>query len=129
MEIFRRKITKDQCKDAGMAFTLVCILLGFVYKHDYLLIAAICLLVISMTAPMIYKALARVWFGLAEVIGTITSRIILSLVFFVVVTPVGVLRRLMHKDSLRLYEFKKSRESVMVERNQTFGPRDIEKPF
>jgi multisubunit Na+/H+ antiporter MnhG subunit len=128
-EIFTRNVTRDQCKDAGMAFTLILILLGLIYRHDYILVVAIGLLVITMTAPMIYKGLAMIWFGLAEVVGNIISKIILSVIFFMVVTPIGAARRLLQKDSLRLYEFKRSRESVMEERNQTFGPKDIEKPY
>lgn len=128
-EIFTRNVTRDQCKDAGMAFTLILILLRLIYRHDYILVVAICLLAITMTAPMIYKGLAMIWFGLAEVVGNIISKIILSVIFIMVVTPIGAARRLLHKDSLRLYEFKRSRESVMEERNQTFGPKDIEKPY
>jgi hypothetical protein len=42
----------------------------------------------------------RAWMLLAEVLSWITTRIILGLVFFVVVTPIGVVKRLMGWDPL-----------------------------
>jgi len=54
---------------------------------------------------------------------------LLSILFFGLVTPIGVLRRLFRKDSLKLREFKSSRESAMVARNHLFVAQDIEKPY
>ena len=129
LERFRVSATKERCREAGMAFTLILILARLFSESEYFLYAALVLLVLTMTAPTIFKSLAAVWFGFSKLLGTILSKIILSVVFFLVVTPVATIRRLMHKDSLRLREFKKSNDSVMDKRNHTFGPMDIEKPF
>jgi hypothetical protein len=128
-EFSGRGISRDQCKDAGMAFTLLFILLGLFVGNDYFVFAAVGVLVLTMTAPRVCKPLAAIWFGLARVLGTIISKIVLGVVFFMIVTPVAVIRRLLNKDSLRLREFKKSRDSVMDKRNHTFEPMDIQKPF
>ena len=128
-KVFSQNITKDQYKDAGMAFTLIFILLKVIFEGEYFLMIAMGLLILTMTAPIICKPLAVIWFGLAQILSTIVSKIILSVVFFVIVTPVAFIQRLMRKDSLRLNDFKKGRESVMYNRNHTFGPQDIEKPF
>ena len=126
---FGQKLTKEQCKDAGMAFSLIFILIAVFTGSEYALYAAGGFLVITMTAPGLLKPLAIFWFWLARVIGTVVSRLILGIVFFLVVTPVALIRRLSNKDSLRLREFKGGRSSVMDKRNHTFGPKDIEKPF
>ena len=127
--IFRLQVTQDQCKDAGMAFVLVLLILKFVFGGDYWLIFAVALLVITMCAPGVLRPPAKVWFGMAQFIGTYVSKIILFLVFYAIVTPVGRLRRLLKKDTLKLNEFKKGRKSVMDERNVTYKPEDIVKPF
>jgi len=57
------------------------------------------------------------------------SRILLTLVFFVVVLPVGLFRRAAGKDSLQLARFHQGRESVMRVRDHIFGPADIDKPY
>ncbi|HEY6930293.1 MAG TPA: SxtJ family membrane protein [Thermoanaerobaculia bacterium] len=43
----------------------------------------------------------RVWMGLAEALAFIATRIILALVFFAVVTPIGILRKALGSDPLR----------------------------
>jgi len=55
--------------------------------------------------------------------------VLLSILFFLVITPIGVLRRLFGKDSLKLRDFKASRDSATVERNHVFTAQDIEKPY
>jgi len=61
--------------------------------------------------------------------GTVMSKVLLSILFFLVITPIGVLRRLFGKDSLKLRDFKASRDSATVERNHVFTAQDIEKPY
>ena len=47
-------------------------------------------------------ALKRAWLALGEVLHRITSPIALGAVFLLVVTPTGVVRRLLGRDSLAL---------------------------
>ncbi|MGI9104817.1 MAG: SxtJ family membrane protein [Pyrinomonadaceae bacterium] len=42
----------------------------------------------------------RLWMGLAEAMGFVMTRVILALVFFLVVTPTGLLRKLFGGDPL-----------------------------
>jgi hypothetical protein len=42
----------------------------------------------------------KAWMGLAEVLSFITTRIILAFVFFVIVTPIGVIKRFFGWDPL-----------------------------
>ena len=46
----------------------------------------------------------RTWMGFALVMGTIVSTILMALIFWLVVTPVGLLSRLARRDELRLAE-------------------------
>lgn len=119
----------SQCKDAGMAFVLLILILEFVFENESLPILAITILVITMTVPGILRPLAKIWFGLSQHVGTYVSKIILCLLFYGVVMPVGVLRRIFKKDTLKLRQFKKGRKSVMDDRNITYRPEDIIKPF
>jgi ABC-type nitrate/sulfonate/bicarbonate transport system permease component len=129
MELFNRKITKDQSKDTGMAMVLLLLLLDIRMKREGVLVAAILLHVVNMTAPRVYAPLAVLWFGLSDLLSTVVSKILLSVLFFGVVTPIAILRKLFGKDSLQLRAFRASRESVMSVRNHQFAGRDIEKPY
>ncbi len=90
---------------------------------------AIPVLILNMTAPRIYYPFAIVWFGLTNVLGSIVSRVLLSFVFFGLVLPVGLLRRLFRKDALNLRNWKKDSASVMNIRNHVFSGKDLEKPY
>ena len=128
-EFLKRKITKDQSRDTGLAMVLLLLLVDAKMKREGLLFAAIALHVLNMIAPRIYHPIAIFWFGLSDLLGNVMSKILMSILFFGVVTPMGVLRRMFGKDSLKLHDFKASAESSMVERNHVFVGQDIEKPY
>jgi hypothetical protein len=121
--------TRDQAKDTGMALVLILFIVWFFRRRDGYVLAALVLQVVTMTAPQVFRPLAVVWFGFSHVLGSVVSRVLLSVVFFVVVTPVGVWRRLTGADSLQLKAFGSGRDSVMKERNHTFVGKDLELPY
>jgi hypothetical protein len=129
MEFFKKKITKDQCRDTGMAMVLLLLLLAVSPKRHGYLVAAIVLQVVNMIVPQIFRPIAVVWLGFSSLLGEIVPKILLSIVYFLVVTPIAFLRRLAGKDTLKLRVFKGSQDSVMLERNHTFVGRDLERPY
>lgn len=130
MKFFTTKITKDQSRDTGMAMVLLLLLVAVSPKHRHgYLYAAIALQGLNMVWPQIFRPVAIVWLGFSNLLGEFVPKILLSIVFFLVVTPIGILRRLGGKDALRLRGFKASRDSVMVERNHMFIGRDLERPY
>lgn len=129
MEFLKRKITKDQSRDTGMAMVLLLLLADVRMKRGWILLASIVLQLLNMTVPRIFQPVAVLWLGLSDLLGAVVSRILLSIVFFGIVTPIGILRRLLGKDSLKLRAFKAGNDSVMLERNHVFIGQDIEKPY
>jgi len=127
--IFPKSISKKEATDTGMAMALICLLLGRFTGHNYYYIAAIPVLVIDMTFPMFYYPFAMVWLGLTNLLGAVMSRVLISIVYLVILMPIGVIRRLMGKDSLNLKGFKKDTKSVMVVRDYEFTAKDITNPF
>jgi hypothetical protein len=128
-KFFTRKITKDQSRDTGMAMVLLLLIVFATRKREGYLIGAMVLHVLNMIVPQVYRPVAVLWLGLSDLMGSVVSKILLSVVFFAVVTPIGILRRLFGKDSLQLRAFKASKESVMLERNHTFIGSDLERPY
>ena len=117
-------ITKKQASDSGMALVLITLICFVVLKHDAWLWAAMVILIINMISPIIFKP-----FAFARILGTFMSKIMLALVFFIVVFPVGLLRRILGKDSLRLHQFRKEKTSVFAERNHEYTAADLDKPY
>ncbi len=117
-----------------MAMVLLCLIVAVAAKkgghvQPIYLVTAMALHVINMTWPRFYHYPAVVWFGLSHILGAVMSRVLLTLVFVLVVTPLAVVRRAMGKDSLKLRQFKAGAGSVMVERDHTFVAADISKPY
>jgi hypothetical protein len=121
--------TTQQCQDTGMAIVLVLLLLALRVERSSVVLAAAVVQVLTMTVPRWFAPLAVVWFAAAHAIGAVVSAILLTVVYAVVVTPVGLVRRLTGKDSLRVKAFKAGTTSVMTERRHVFQPRDLERPY
>ena len=62
-------------------------------------------------------------------LGTVVSKIILTIIFFLMVTPVSVLRRAMGKDPLLVKEWKKDTTSAFAVREHIYTAAEIEKPY
>ena len=55
-------------------------------------------LVVGLVAPNILGPVERLWMAIAEVLGAVVTKIILTLTFFLVITPVGLAVRLFSGD-------------------------------
>jgi len=128
-DFFKRSISKEQSKDTGMAMVLLLLLASGAFRREILVAAAVVALVAGMVWPLIYRPVAVLWLGATHLLGTVVSKILLTIVFFGVVTPIGLIRRFMGIDSMRLKQFKSAEDSVMIIRNHTFTGQDIEKPY
>ena len=125
----RMPIDSQRARDAGMALTLIALLVAYFGNDQRFLGLGIVLMIVDMSFPIVFKPFARIWFGLSHVLGAVMSRLVLSLIFFLMVMPMGLIRRLMGKDSLNLKNWKTGDESVFVVRDITFSKDNIEKPY
>ena len=121
--------TPEQAKDTGMAMVLICLLLGYVGKFPKFLGVSIILLLLTMACPRIFKPLAGLWFGLSHLLGQVISKLVLTLIFFLVVTPVGLIRRWTGADSLQLKKWKRGTDSVFVVRRGVVPNKDLLDPY
>ncbi|MEL6653997.1 MAG: SxtJ family membrane protein, partial [Bacteroidota bacterium] len=70
---------------------------------------------LSLLSPQLARLIHIVWMKLAEVLGYVNSRILLGLIFFLLLSPIALLRRIFHKDPLQLKRPKD--KSLFHERN------------
>lgn len=118
-----------QARDTGMALTLLCLLGGYFWQAQGLVFAAIVLLVLTMVWPRAFRPLAVLWFGFSHFLGTLMSRVILTLLFFGLVTPIGLLRRALGADVLQLKKWKNGQDSVFQVRNARVTQKDLQAPY
>jgi hypothetical protein len=123
------KSTPEQAKDTGMAMVLICLLLGYWGKFPKFLPVSLVLLILTMAWPNAFRPLAGLWFGLSHLMSSVVSRVILTVVFFLVVTPIGLIRRLMGADALQLKKWKQGNSSVFVVREGPVQGKDLANPY
>jgi polyferredoxin len=121
--------TPEQARDTGMALTLLCLLVVQFWQAYKLVPLAMVFLVVTMVWPRAFHPLAGLWFGLAHVLGTVMSTVILSVLFFGLVTPIGLIRRLFGADSLQLKKWKKGEDSVFAVRADLVQKKDLQAPY
>ena|SRR4030067_1376484 len=77
--------------------------------------------------PNSLKIFYKIWMGFAIVMGWFTSRILLTILFFLVITPIGLIARLFNKRFLDI-NFKEKKESYWI--NKPEGSKiDYKKMF
>ena len=123
------KLTREHAKDTGMAMVFICMLVVYCGGSSWFLVTAMVLCFVNMLRPGVFLPLSRVWFGLAAILGGVMSKVILTLVFYGIVTPVGLLRRLLGKDTMRTAEWGKAVTSTFLTRNHCFQKEDVETPY
>jgi hypothetical protein len=121
--------TPEQARDTGMAMVLICLLLGYWGKFPRFLPVAIVLLILTMAWPKAFTPLAGLWFGLSRLLGNVVSRVILTALFFLLVTPIGLIRRLLGADALQLKKWKQGKDSVFVVREGVIQAKDLTNPY
>ncbi len=93
---------------------------------DALLYAALGIGFFSLLIPKVGQGIVWVWYKIAEILGWINSRILLSLLYFLFLTPLSFLYRLFKKNSLDL---KAPEKSIYEERNYTYKAEDLDNPW
>ena len=114
----------------GIAFFLLGTLLDFRHRaagRPFQSLGTL-LLLFAGFAPNLLSFVYRPWMRFARFLGTISSTILLTLLFFLVVTPIGLLQRLFGKRPLDL-RFKTNDDTYWQKRTASPTPADYEKQF
>ncbi|XXJ20357.1 SxtJ family membrane protein [Desulfovibrio caledoniensis] len=122
-------VTSKECGDTGMAMVLIALLIGWFSGIREFHLAAIILLVLNMIWARAYTLVAKAWLGFSHLLGTVMSKVLLFIVFFGVVTPFALLRRMLSHDPMQLKKWKKGTGSVFESRDHTFTKEEIELPY
>lgn len=100
------KSTKKELKEFGLTIGIILVILGLVALlrnkdiYPYFLTVGIVLVVLGLTFYKILLPLQKIWMGFSVIIGFFVSRIILTILFYVVLTPIGIVIKLLGKDIL-----------------------------
>ena len=82
---------------------------------------------IGLTGTRLALPFYYLWMGIAFVLGNIMSRVIMALIFYGIVTPLGLLARLIGRDKLQLK--KRDTKSYWQDNSLPEEPEKYERQF
>ena len=107
-EIKNIKSERSDLRKFGiMVGTILVIIAGFLYwkeqeSFQIFLAIGITLLLTAIAIPAILKPVYSIWMIFAIILGWLMTRVILSLLFYIIITPIGLILRLFGKQFLEL---------------------------
>ncbi len=134
-----KKIPMDRRALRGFGLLMACVLLlvgGWLWwkaaaSGPWVLGAAALLALIGLAAPAVLKPIYKGWMILALILGWVMTRVVLTLVYYLVLTPIGFLGRAFGEQFLQL-KLKRSGETPSYWVRRTGPPReksDYERQF
>ena len=106
----------------GIVFFVVFLLIGLypLINADgirvWSIIISLVFLILGLTNSKILNPLNKLWFKFGIFLGKIISPLVMGIIFFLVVTPIGILMKLLKKDLLNL-KFN-NKETYWIEKNE-----------
>ena len=117
------KITVGSNKSFGIVFCIFFLIVGLypLINADgiriWSIILSIIFLILGLSNSRFLTPLNILWFKFGIFLGKFVSPIIMGLVFFLVVTPTGIIMRLLKKDLLKLK--KNKLKTYWINRSET----------
>ena len=105
---------KSSNKSFGVVFFIFFLLISLypLLKNNEIrywsLILSLVFLILGLTNSKLLSPLNKLWFKFGIFLGKVVSPLVMGIIFFGVVTPIGILMRIMKKDLLNLKFNKKS---------------------
>ena len=97
--------------------------------HYWALAIAVAFAIIAFVAPHILKPLNTLWFKFGMLLGAIIAPLVMMAIFFLVVTPIGLLMRLFGKDPLRLKRKGDEKSYWIVRTRDENNPSSMKNQF
>jgi len=110
----------------GLLFFIVFIVVGLwpVTKGEtaniYLILISLFFLIFGLINSKILSPFNKAWIKLGEILGLIIAPIIMALVYFIILTPISLIVRMLGKDLLGL-KFLKKQDTYWTKRKKKLG--------
>ena len=110
----------------GLLFFTVFIVVGLwpVTKGEtaniYLILISLFFLIFGLINSKILSPFNKAWIKLGEILGLIIAPIIMALVYFIILTPISLIVRMLGKDLLGL-KFLKKQDTYWTKRKKKLG--------
>tara|TARA_B100000683_G_scaffold25000_1_gene22950 strand:+ start:103 stop:486 length:384 start_codon:yes stop_codon:yes gene_type:complete len=121
------KSKKVNNRSFGILFFIVFLLIGLYpilnegKPNIYFLLLSLPFIILGLLNSKFLTPLNKAWLKLGEILGMIIAPIIMAIVYFVILTPISLLVRILGKDLLSI-KFNKKLETYWINRKKNLGP-------
>ena len=122
----KSKIKMSSVRSFGLTFCVVFLILSFWPKMNggeinfLFLVLSLIFLILGLMKSKLLNPLNVLWFKFGMKLGSIVAPLVMAIVFFAVVTPVGLIMRILGKDLLNK-KYNKEKTTYWSKRLQSFG--------
>jgi len=121
----KSKIKMSSNRSFGLVFFVFFLIIGFwpkIFGEDlriWLIIISIIFLVLGLINSRFLTPLNIIWFKFGLLLGSIIAPVVMGLVFFLVVTPIGLFMKFISKDLLNR-KFSNKKTTYWIKRVEKF---------
>ena len=122
----KSKIKMNSNRNFGLVFFIIFLILGLwpITNGEeiriWLILLAFIFLILGIMESKLLSPLNRLWFKFGIMLGAIVAPIVMSAIFFIVVTPIGIVMSIIGKDLLNKKHDKK-KETYWIKRIKPTG--------
>ena len=134
-EIKNIKTAKKDIRSFGFTFGIIFLIIaGFLYYQEKDSFQLFIYLAGSFSfsgiiLPIVLKPAYMIWMIFAVILGWFMTRVILSLLFYLIITPIGLFLRILGKDLLDLKEQKNKKSYWNIRNSEEEQNQNYEKQF
>lgn len=118
---------KEELRTVSL-LSLAFIVAYLIFRADWLLWTAALLALGNAFENRATAAVARWWLKFAHTLGSFNTRLILSALFFAVLTPLAFIYRIMNREKVDHF-LRNRRSSYFDTVNKRYTPEEFEKPW
>ena len=122
----KSEIKMSSNRNFGLVFFVVFLIFSFwplTYDGSiriWLAIISLIFLILGLVNSKLLTPLNKLWFKFGIILGAVIAPIVMGVVFFLVITPIGLTMRIMGKDLLRK-KYDKNIESYWILRDKSIN--------
>jgi hypothetical protein len=118
----KNSMKKEKAVESLLVITTGFLLLYCIYKKDWMLFVALGAGITGIFIKPLALLIAKGWIKLGELLGFIVSKVVLTLLFYLLFIPISLLYNLFNKDMLSL---NRQNRSLWNNRDFEYKPSDL----
>lgn len=107
-----------------LVLAVAALIANLFFDKTWLVHLALGLMGLSLLSGWIADKISWLWLEFAEILGSVNTKILFGIIFFLLLTPIALVYRLFGKSNLQLKR-KGANESYFSERNHVYEAKDL----